>query len=159
MPVEANATPRFLCDEMLQRLGRWLRAAGYDTLIATDANADYYLLTQAINDSRLLITRDQVLSQHRRANGHVILLKANKLADSIIELNQQLSINWLLDPFSRCLVCNTPLLDASPLQLVNPQEKSPHKTDQAFYCPQCQQVFWEGGHVKRMRRQLAIWQT
>jgi hypothetical protein len=26
--------PRFLCDEMLHGLGRWLRAAGYDTVIA-----------------------------------------------------------------------------------------------------------------------------
>jgi len=143
---------------MLQRLGRWLRAAGYDTLIATDAKPDYYLLTQAIHDNRLLITRDQALSQHRRAKGHVILLNASKLDDCAAELSRHLPINWQLNPFSRCLVCNTPLLDATPQQLAHIPPKSRQKTEKAYFCPSCRQVLWDGGHVKRMRRQLAKWQ-
>jgi hypothetical protein len=31
---DSGQVPRFLCDEMLRGLGRWLRAAGYDTVIA-----------------------------------------------------------------------------------------------------------------------------
>lgn len=52
----ASEEPGFLVDEMLQRLGPWLRAAGYDTRIATHAEADYYLLRQAIDEGRLLLT-------------------------------------------------------------------------------------------------------
>ena len=54
---------------MLQRLGRWLRAAGYDTLIARNAESDYELLRQALDEGRLLITRDRELAKHRRAAG------------------------------------------------------------------------------------------
>ena len=156
--AKANAPPRFLCDEMLQRLGRWLRAAGYDTLIATDTKADYHLLRQAIDEDRLLITRDKELSQHRRAKGHVVLLHANTLDECAAELSQHLAINWQLDPFSRCLVCNTPLLGASPQQLAHIPPKSRQRTEQAYFCPDCRQVFWDGGHVKRMRRNLQKWQ-
>jgi len=41
-----NAPPRFLCDEMLGRLCRYLRAAGYDALLANNGRSDRELLRQ-----------------------------------------------------------------------------------------------------------------
>ena len=38
--------PRFLCDEMLGRLCRYLRAAGYDALFARNGAGDAELLRQ-----------------------------------------------------------------------------------------------------------------
>lgn len=38
---------RLLCDEMLKGIGRWLRAAGYDTAIAQDGVADEDLLARS----------------------------------------------------------------------------------------------------------------
>jgi cobalamin biosynthesis Mg chelatase CobN len=38
---------RLLCDEMLKGIGRWLRAAGYDTAIAASSTSDDDLLAQA----------------------------------------------------------------------------------------------------------------
>ncbi|MBI1422841.1 MAG: hypothetical protein GC149_05180 [Gammaproteobacteria bacterium] len=150
--------PKFLVDEMLQRLGRWLRAAGYDTVIATNAAPDYYLLRQAIDEDRLLLTCDRELMQHRRAPEHVILLRGTTLEECVQELSRQLHLDWQYDPFSRCLVCNSLLLSATPEQ----QEQAPDSVTErelpALYCPTCQQVFWEGSHVKRMRHQLDTWQ-
>jgi len=143
---------------MLQRLGRWLRAAGYNTRIATQATADYYLLRQAIDEGRLLLTCDRKLLEHRRAAGHVILLSCGSLEQSIQDLTQQLQIDWLYKPFSRCLVCNTPLLTASPSQIQNAPASVRERALPAQYCPHCQRVFWEGSHVKRMRHQLDSWQ-
>lgn len=150
--------PRFLVDEMLQRLGRWLRAAGYDTVIATDASPDYYLLRQAIDEGRLLITRDRELSQHRRAKGHVILLTADSLEACARELSEKFPIDWQHDPFTRCMVCNTPMQPASPQQLESAPEDVQQLVDAAYYCPCCNQVFWDGSHVKRMRHHLDDWQ-
>ena len=150
-------SPRFLCDEMLQRLGSWLRAAGYDTRIARDGEDDYQLLRQAIEQGRFLITRDRELARHRRAAGTVILLKADNLEDCAEALCEKLAINWLMAPFSRCMGCNTPLIDATPQQIQRlPLTKKDH-IDAAFYCPTCRQVFWEGSHVKRMRQHLSDW--
>ena len=39
-PAPADPVPRFLCDAMLHRLARWLRAAGYDTEVARHAEGD-----------------------------------------------------------------------------------------------------------------------
>jgi len=152
-----SVAPRFLCDEMLQRLGRWLRAAGYDTEIAANAESDYELLKQAIRDKRYLITRDKKMQEFRRASGTVILLDAESLDGCAEKLTQQFFINWLYKPFSRCMVCNTDLIDASPAQIADLSLASKEHIDAAFYCPSCRQVFWDGSHVKRMRTHLQDW--
>jgi len=142
---------------MLQRLGRWLRAAGYDTVIATDAEPDYYLLRQAIEQDRLLVTRDRELSQHRSARDNVILLDCDSLEECAEELSRQVDIDWHHNPFTRCMVCNTLMSDATPEQLQNAPEDIRASTDAVFYCPECKQVFWDGSHVKRMQHHLDDW--
>lgn len=149
--------PKFLVDEMLQRLGRWLRAAGYDTCIAVDASPDYYLLRQAIDENRILLTCDQKILEHRRAPDHTILLQNNSLEDNIATLTRQLQIDWQFRPFSRCLVCNTPLSDATAEQQQAAPDSVAERKLPARYCPTCQQVFWAGSHVKRMQQQLVDW--
>ena len=153
----ASEPPRFLCDEMLQRLGRWLRAAGYDTLIANNSESDYQLLRQAIDSGRLLITRDRGLLEHRRAEGTVICLESEVIEDCAAELSHKLHIDWLYHPFSRCLNCNSLLIDATPAQIATIPHGEKESIDAALYCPECRQVFWEGRHVHRMRHHLEDW--
>ena len=154
----ANAEPKFLVDEMLQRLGRWLRAAGYDTLIAQNAQADYYLLRRAIDEDRLLITKDNELAMQRRAPGTVILLEGESIDDHARQLSEQLGIDWTHKLFTRCMVCNTPLIPASAEQIANMPQMAKQKHAAAYYCKQCNQVFWDGSHAKRMRTHLSDWQ-
>lgn len=149
--------PKFLCDEMLQRLGRWLRAAGYDTVIAMDAQDDYELLKQARREGRYLITRDQKIMEYRKASETVILLVADSVDECAQILSEQLAIDWLAKPFTRCMVCNTELIDATPQQLAGLSLVKTDHINAAFYCPECRQVFWEGSHVKRMRTHLHDW--
>ena len=53
---------RFLCDEMLVRLARLLRAAGYDTYLAAGGEPDAELIKTARREGRILITRDKRLA-------------------------------------------------------------------------------------------------
>lgn len=149
---------KFLVDENLQRLGSWLRAAGYDTLIESDGRPDYELLKQALAEKRLLITRDRRLTEHRRAPGTVILLDCENLEDCIAALCRQLPINWLYEPFVRCLVCNTRLVYARSGQLQDLPTRLRNSIERAYYCPSCKKVYWDGSHVRRMRTQLTEWQ-
>ena len=142
---------------MLQRLGSWLRAAGYDTVIAKDAEPDYQLLRRAIDEGRILITRDRELSVHRRAKGTVIYISGDNLQQCAEDLSAKLNINWLHNPFSRCMNCNTVLIDATPQQIRSLPLSNKEHINAAFYCPGCKQVFWDGSHVKRMRRHLTAW--
>ncbi len=150
--------PKFLVDANLYRLGRWLRTAGYDTDFVDESHcaeltlnegpvaAHYYLLRQALDGGRFLLTSTPEIDEMRRAHGTVLLIESDNLDDCVEELGAYLNINWHLNPFSRCTVCNTELTLTS----------DPTSEDNA-YCPSCKQVFWDASLTKRMRSQLDNW--
>lgn len=150
---------KFLCDVMLIRLGRWLRAAGYDTKMADHASSDRELVQQAQQENRILLTRDRKLLEIRHAAETTRYLNCNDTEQCLQVLTQQCHINWLLNPFSRCMECNTPLENAQAHQLVDVPESSRKHIDKLLYCPTCQKLYWEGSHVKRMYQRLQNWQN
>lgn len=144
---------RFLCDEMLQRLCRWLRAAGYDTALAELGAPDRAVMQQAVEEARLLITRDREFLDRREAGSHVFFLATPDLDVQAARLRQELAIDWLYRPFSRCLLCNLPLAAA-------PRPELPPKVQgRVLHCPRCDKLYWEGAHVRRMRARLSGWAT
>lgn len=146
---------------MLQRLGRWLRTAGYDTEIISDGRRDYELLKQARKEGRLLLTCDKALSEYRDAQKHVVVLNMGTLNDFVAQLSEHCHINWQYQPFSRCINCNSELQEANSEQRnLIPHEVPPEQVSElVYYCAQCNKVYWDGGHVERMRLQLEKWQT
>ena len=146
---------KFLCDEMLKGLARWLRAAGYDTEIAIDGEADRQLIQQARTSGRLLITRDKKLMEFRNSSDTVCLLHCTGIDHCAKTLKKKVPIDWLHRPFSRCLLCNTHLLrveDTSKVLVPDDVKNGP-----LFQCAQCRRVYWNGGHVQRMRAKLEYW--
>lgn len=125
------------CDRMLIRLGRWLRAAGYDTVIADAAMTDRQLLDHAMREDRLLITRDRRMAEQRGAWRRVVVLDANSMTDCAREVSERLAIDWLHDPFSRCVLCNTRLLPASPERHGEVPRTSAVTGDAIHWCPDC----------------------
>lgn len=150
---------KFLCDQMLAGLGRWLRIAGYDTKIIADRMDDQAILEIALKEHRLLLTRDHHFLTLKPQNQQIIFLKGNSIKTCIFELNQKLSLNWLQAPFSRCLICNAflEIPDNALIEKLAPADVRASST--AFtYCPECKKIFWEGSHTRRMLRQLQKWQ-
>ncbi len=145
---------RFLCDEMLQGLGRWLRTAGYDTLIAIPGSPDRELIELARSEHRLLITRDRKMAEFKNASEHVMVLQANTLTECVQELSSRLGLNWLYKPFSRCLLCNTLLIQTNAQQQAQLPDNIREGGDRGVYCPNCGKLYWSGGHVRRMRHKL-----
>lgn len=74
-----SSVPRFLCDEMLGRLCRYLRAAGYDALLANGGRGDGELLRQCREEGRYFLTQDQLVQEHRAARGVALLLPQGDL--------------------------------------------------------------------------------
>ena len=146
--------PRFLCDEMLQGLARWLRAAGYDTQLCPAGTPDRKLLEQARNEQRWLITRDHKLQELRHAKGTVILLKSNGTEACAQELMIHVPVDWQLQPFTRCLLCNKPLTIASAEQIERVPADSRKLANPLLECTQCGKLYWSGGHVERMTKKL-----
>ena len=143
---------KLLCDAMLKGLARWLRAAGYDTELPRPEENDRGIIERARREGRWLVTRDRKLLEFRHADTTVIHLRANSLDGCAVELSACLPLDWQHRPFSRCLVCNRPLEPAAEAR----GEAAPADVrDQALWqCPHCGRLYWDGSHVRRMRRRL-----
>ena len=157
MNGDEGSAPRFLCDEMLKGLARWLRAAGYDTAVPADGSSDRDLLQCARAEGRLLLTRDRKLLEHRGAVGAVLLLRCESLDRCAAVLSRALGLDWEYRPLSRCLRCNTELAEAEPALWARVPPRSRKRAGRLLHCPSCDQVFWDGSHVHRLLRRLAQW--
>jgi len=153
-----NPMPHFLCDEMLGRLCLYLRAAGYDTLLANNGRSDAELLRQCGEEGRYFLTQDQLVREHKAAQGVALILPQGNLDQLAALLGEHYELDWLSHAFTRCLVDNTLLVAAdeaarsrAPLDALRPDELLNH-------CPGCGRVYWRGSHYKRMRAKLSAWQ-
>ena len=148
---------RLLCDEMLGRLGRWLRAAGYDTLVAEPGSDDRHLFQTAIADQRLLLTRDRGLAARTGAGRHVVVLDADGVPAQAREVVRRLAVDWLHAPFSRCVVDNAVLREAAHAEVEAAPPLVRAMGGPFLACPRCGRLYWEGSHHRRMLARLRSW--
>ncbi len=153
-----TSPPRFLCDEMLGRLCRYLRAAGYDTLQANNGNQDRDLLRQCHGEGRYFLTQDQLVREHKAARDVALILPQGDLDDLAAFLGAHFQIDWLGHAFTRCLRDNTLLLPADAAAAATIPEDARRPGEPLTACPACGRVYWQGSHYKRMRARLAKWQ-
>ncbi len=146
-----------MCDEMLLRLGRWLRTAGYDTAIAEGGMEDSALIARVAAESRVLLTRDRLLSIRAEASVPVLLLAADRVDDQARALAAMLGIDWLCAPFTRCIIDNAVLEAAPPEAVEEVPVRSREVGGKLLRCPACLRLYWPGGHVRRMRERLVSW--
>jgi len=145
---------KFLCDQMLEDLAKWLRTAGYDTKISGPKESDQEIFDCAMKEERILLTCDRDFLE-KKENKSIVFLSGNDLQEYVKQLNLKLKINWLLRPFSRCLLCNSALVKPDPETILAqaPSDVIAH-SQQFWYCPECQKLYWEGSHTEHMLDQL-----
>jgi uncharacterized protein with PIN domain len=153
-----SSLPRFLCDEMLGRLCRYLRAAGYDVLQASGGRSDAELLRQCREEGRYFLTQDRLIGEHKAARGVALLLPQGDLDRLAAALGAHFELDWLAHAFSRCLVDNTPLVAADAEAVARVPADALRPDEPLCHCPMCGRVYWRGSHYKRMRARLAAWQ-
>ena len=115
--------PRFLCDEMLHGLGRWLRAAGYDTVIVAGGLSDRAIVARCGEENRVLLTKDRRLATTVTGDAQVVLLPGGGIDEVARALRIALAIDWQHAPFTRCLVDNRTLDAAPPYSVTQVPEK------------------------------------
>ncbi len=155
-----NLPPRFLCDEMLGRLCRYLRAAGYDALFANNGHMDRDLLRQCHEEGRFFLTQDQLVREHKAARDVAVILPQGADLDELAAaLGTRFDLNWTKHAFTRCLVDNTPLHAADAAATARVPEDALRPDEPLTVCPSCGRVYWQGSHYKRMHARLARWQS
>jgi uncharacterized protein len=144
---------RFLCDEMLARLARLLRAAGYDIELAAAGEPDATLMARARAEARVLLTRDRQLAT--RAAPGAVLITSGRAPDQARQLSAVLPMDWRLAPFTRCVVDNAVLRDATPEEIARMPGAAAGPPGPFRACPVCGRLYWPGSHVRRMAERLA----
>jgi hypothetical protein len=142
----------FAVDGMLARLGKYLRALGYDTLSSPlfgDA-----LFGRAETEGRIVITARSTVPEH--FSGRVLHVRSEPVERQIAGIFASLDITPARERvLTICLECNVETRDV-PLQEVRTrvplgvQEKvSSYRT-----CPSCNRVYWWGSHADRIVERL-----
>ncbi|MCB1955556.1 MAG: hypothetical protein KDG55_07760 [Rhodocyclaceae bacterium] len=141
---------------MLGRLARYLRAAGYDTALASDGAPDPVWLAMAHGEGRIFLTCDRAVAA-RSGRARVLGLRQGNLDEQATTLRDHLAVNWLWRPFTRCLMDNARLEPAGGVPpLVAPVAL---RGSALRSCPRCGRLYWAGSHHRRMRARLAEWHS
>jgi uncharacterized protein with PIN domain len=142
--------PRFVADVHLGKLARHLRMAGFDTLWANDWDDDEIVRISGVQ-RRTILTRDKGMLRRREVErGYFVRATASEA--QLAEVLRALQLEALVQPFTRCRECNTPLEDVPKSEVIGqlpPMVRSLY--DRFKRCPGCERVYWQGSHYERMR--------
>lgn len=142
---------RFLCDEMLARLARLLRAAGYDTYLAEGGEPDADLIKTALREGRILLTRDKRLAA---AAEESVIISGWGVDAEAHSLSRALVLDWEFAPFTRCVMDNAHLREATAEEIAAMPAGARARGGPFRMCPACGRGYWPGSHVRRMEARL-----
>jgi uncharacterized protein len=155
----------FLADAMLGNIARKLRIFGFDTVYMAQAHDDE-ILKIGIEQDRVILTADKELFKRivkAGARGVLVSGGASELEDLVHILTKNGITSVGMNGIgSRCSVCNGPLEERTSDQVKNDDCNNnddvivvPDKViachNQFFQCTACGKIYWEGGHLKRIR--------
>ena len=152
-----DAPPRFVCDAMLAHLARYLRAAGYDTLLADVRMADRDVLGLAVREQRWLLTLDSLIEEHRAARGRVAVLRhgtLDRMANDVRTIRHRLAGAGVHPRPARQLR----LRAATEAERASLPPDACRPGEGVSACPRCGRLYWQGSHYRRMLARLRRWQ-
>jgi len=143
---------KFIADSMLLGLVRWLRFLGFQTWCF-----------QNLIDVRELLQKDPNFIYLTCSKSHIQQLKPTHfylITEDLIErqlhsLNERFEIFQSARLLTLCTVCNAAVekIDKKEIKTKVPQKV--HENFKQFWqCPDCQRVYWHGGHVLRLKEKL-----
>lgn len=142
---------KFLCDQMLGTLAKWLRIYGFDTFYANSEIDDSELIAISRKENRILITRDKKLLQRaRRENLKTIEIKTTEINEQISKAigGREIDHSKVL---SRCILCNTKVDEIKKYEVKGKVPKKVFDNNEIFwFCPKCNKIYWKGSHYENM---------
>jgi len=141
-------SPKFLLEENLIKLAKWLRLMGYDADVYRSVNINA-LIALAVKEHRIILTRSKRIAKLKQRFSR-FLIKSDNYINQLSELKDYISINEN-HLFSRCMNCNVLLHDIEKKKI---KDLVPTKVFHAFYnfkiCRRCGRIYWQGSHYIEM---------
>ena len=142
--------PRFIADEMLGSLARWLRIIGQDTMYMRDVDDDE-IVDLGRKEGRVVLTRDKVLASRMGDLG--FLIESDQLLNQMVQIVEEFSIE--LEGKSRCTMCNGTLEELGRENVIDLVPKGTLEQNSEFYrCRDCGKVYWKGAHWENIRKKM-----
>jgi len=153
---------KFIVDNNVGKLAKWLRIMGYDTLFFNGRD-DSHMIATALAEDRVIITRDtQIMKRRLVTSGQLkaILIKEDQAEQQLRQVVDTLKLDCHFRPFALCLECNQPLLERSKQQVKDLVPPYVFQTQsQYMVCPACQRIYWRGTHWQAMTKKLEKFAT
>jgi len=144
---------------MLGHLARVLRMLGFDTAYYRDEE-DMHILARCLRERRILITSDRGLHLLAKGWGLGSVLAPSgrfNVWEFAEEVVRTLKLEGCMKPFTRCPKCNGRMVKIHRDELVGFVHPYVWNNHEYFaVCEECGQIYWEGSHVRRIRRNLRL---
>jgi uncharacterized protein with PIN domain len=141
--------PKFIIDIQLGKLANFLRLLGFDSLYNNVTTNDE-IIKLSLEQKRTILTKSiHILKNKTVARGY--WLRSYNPREQIIEVLRRFDLKDNINPFSRCIICNTELAPADKTKIL---EMLPPKVIELYndflFCPQCKKAYWKGTHYEKM---------
>ena len=141
---------RFLLDNHLGRLARYLRLLGFDTLYFNNSYDDAQLANMAQEKGCILLSRDRGLLKRSQVI-HGYCLRSKDPRQQANDVLHRYQLHDQIQPWRRCLRCNGSLHPVTKEQIMDRLEP---KTKLYYHdfrmCEDCRQIYWRGSHFERL---------
>lgn len=143
---------KFLLDENLGKLAKWLRMLGYDAVVYKSISLEkkIYLCNK---ERRVFLTRSNKIAK-RNENFSRILIRTEKYDKQLQEIQDLIELEDVI-LFSRCLECNSKL---RKVQVEKIEDLVPENVRYNFsdfkICRKCGKIYWNGSHYEAMKSKL-----
>lgn len=141
---------KFILDEHLGKLAKYLRLCGFDTILCT-GHEDREIINISLTEKRIILTRDRQLLKNKKVT-HGYWIRSDSVREQIIEVFGRLDLKDMTQPFIRCIECNTLLLSVTKEEIQERLLPGTRKYYNEFRkCPGCDRIYWEGSHYEKMK--------
>jgi uncharacterized protein with PIN domain len=148
---------KFIADNNVGKLARWLRLIGYDTLLFKQKD-DGQMIRIALSENRVILTKDSQFMKRRLViNGKLktVYIRQDDPKLQVQKVVEDLNLDYHFKPFSLCLECNRALIarDKEEVKTLVPPHVAETQT-QYTQCPACHRIYWPGTHWQAMVKKL-----
>ena len=148
----AENRKKFIVDENLGKLAKWLRMLGYDAVVYKSISIEKRL-SLCVKERRIFLTRSAKIAKRKESFSR-ILIKSEKYDEQLQEISHLVELNNK-KLFSRCLRCNYILQDirAEKIDGLVPEHVK-HNFSKFKICRKCGKIYWRGSHYDDMKSKL-----
>ena len=148
---------KFIVDNNVGKLAKWLRIMGYNALLFKDKD-DSKMVKIALSESRVVLTRDtQIMKRRLIISGKLkaILIEDDNPGAQLRQVVSALNLDYQSKLFSLCLECNEDLVEREKDEVRDLVPPYVFKTQSQYMeCPSCHRVYWRGTHWRAMIKEL-----